>query len=129
LSTAKAFIDFFFADESAQAVLDLSDEINYDPPNKKSLELPSDVDPTTRATCQANRNAMLVIDVEKLRAQQRDIDQAWQERIAREHHDVRPRAVSAVGRSLRGGLTLACRHCGNRRDRARASARDRGAGR
>jgi hypothetical protein len=129
LSTAKPCIDFFFADESAQAVLDLSDEINYDTPNKKSLEPLSDVDPTTRATYPANWNAMLGTDVERLRAEQKHIDRAWQEWIAQEHYDVRPRAVSAVGRSLRGGLTLACRHGRNRRDRARASARDRGTGR
>lgn len=80
---AKAFIDFFFADESARAVLDLSQDINYDPPNKKSLELPSDVDPTTRATYPANWNALLSMDIDKLGAQRKEIEEAWQEWIAR----------------------------------------------
>jgi spermidine/putrescine-binding protein len=80
---AKAFIDFFFADESAQRVLDLSQQINYDPPNKKSLELPNDVDPTTRATYPANWNALLTMDNEKLAPQRKEIEEAWQEWIAK----------------------------------------------
>ncbi len=79
---AKAFIDFFFSDEAAKPVLDLSEQINYDPPNKKSLELPSKVDAKARATYPDNWNAMLSIDVEVLRGQQKDIETAWQEWIA-----------------------------------------------
>jgi spermidine/putrescine-binding protein len=79
---AKAFVDFFFADESAQRVLSLSEDINYDPPNRKSLELPSSVKAELRATYPANWNAMLSIDVETLKGQQKDIDQAWQEWVA-----------------------------------------------
>ncbi len=78
---AKAFIDFFFADESAQRDLDLSNEINYDPPNKKSLELPSPVKASDRATYPANWNAMLSFDVNILKTQQHDIETAWQEWI------------------------------------------------
>jgi putative spermidine/putrescine transport system substrate-binding protein/mannopine transport system substrate-binding protein len=80
-NAAKAFIDFFFADESAQRVLDLSNQINYDPPNKKSLELPSPVEAKNRATNPDNWNAMLSLDVNALMTQQRDIEQAWQEWI------------------------------------------------
>jgi spermidine/putrescine-binding protein len=80
-NAAKAFIDFFFADESAQRVLDLANEINYDPPNKKSLDLPSPVAPEARATYPANWNAMLSIDVNALKEQQKAIETAWQEWI------------------------------------------------
>lgn len=79
---AKAFIDYFFADETAQAVLDLSQQINYDPPNKKSLELPNDVDPKTRATYPDNWNAMLNMDVDILAKQRAEIEKAWQQWIA-----------------------------------------------
>lgn len=79
---AKAFIDFFFAAESAQRVLDLADAINYDPPNRLSLDLPSSVAPETRATYPDNWNAMLAVDVEALKTQQQAIDEAWQEWIA-----------------------------------------------
>jgi mannopine transport system substrate-binding protein len=78
---AKAFIDFFFADESAQRDLDLSNEINYDPPNKKSLDLPSPVKAQDRATNPANWNSMLGFDVNVLKGQQHDIETAWQEWI------------------------------------------------
>lgn len=78
---AKAFIDFFFSAEAAQAVLDLSQQINYDPPNKLSLELPNDVDPTTRATYPDNWNALLSMDIDVLREQRKAIDEAWQEWI------------------------------------------------
>ena len=80
---ARAFIDFFFADQSAQAVLELSQEINYDPPNKKSLELPSDVDPKTRTTYPDNWNALLSIDIDKLNPQRKEIEAAWQEWMAK----------------------------------------------
>ena len=79
---AKAFINFFFADESAQAVFDLAEQINYDPPNLKALELPSDIDPTTRATHPANWNALLPMDIEQLGPQRREIEERWQEWIA-----------------------------------------------
>jgi spermidine/putrescine-binding protein len=79
---AKAFIDFFFSDDAAQADLDLSQEINYDPPNKKSLELPSTMDPTLRATYPANWNAMLGMNIEVLRGQNDEIQKRWQEWIA-----------------------------------------------
>ena len=81
--SARAFIDFFFAEKSAQAVLELSQEINYDPPNKKSLELPSDVDPKTRATYPENWNSLLSLDIEKLGQQRKEIEAAWQEWIAK----------------------------------------------
>jgi mannopine transport system substrate-binding protein len=80
---AKAFIDFFFSDEAAPAVLALSEQINYDPPNRKALELPSKIDPTKRATYPDNWNAMLAIDVDVLKGQQKDIEMAWQEWIAK----------------------------------------------
>lgn len=82
-NAAKAFIDYFFSDEAAQPVLDLSMDINYDPPNKKSLDLPSNVDPADRATYPANWNAMLSMDVEVLKSQRTEIEKAWQEWIAR----------------------------------------------
>jgi mannopine transport system substrate-binding protein len=80
---AKAFIDYFFSDEAAQSVLNLSQDINYDPPNKKSLELPNEVDPATRATYPANWNALLSMDVDVLATQRKEIEEAWQEWIAK----------------------------------------------
>ena len=82
-NAAKAFIDYFFSDEAAQSVLDLSQDINYDPPNKKSLELPSKVNPADRATYPANWNAMLSMDVQVLKGQRTEIEKAWQEWIAK----------------------------------------------
>jgi spermidine/putrescine-binding protein len=82
-NAAKAFIDYFFSDEAAQPVLDLSMDINYDPPNKKSLELPSKVNPSDRATYPANWNAMLSMDVQVLKSQRAEIEKAWQEWIAK----------------------------------------------
>lgn len=82
-NAAKAFINFFFAEQTSQAVLTLSEDINYDPPNKLSLALPSNVDPTTRATYPANWNALLAMDIEALRGQRREIETAWQEWIAK----------------------------------------------
>ncbi len=79
---AKAFIDFFFSEDAAKPVLELSEEINYDPPNKKSLELPSKIDPTLRATYPANWNAMLSLDIDALRTQRKTIEERWQEWIA-----------------------------------------------
>jgi mannopine transport system substrate-binding protein len=78
---AKAFIDFFFSEESAQAVFDFAEEINYDPPSALALEIPSETDPADRATNPDNWNAMLAMDVEILRDTREEIERRWQEWI------------------------------------------------
>lgn len=78
---AKAFIDFFFSEESAQAVFDFAEEINYDPPSALALAIPSETDPADRATNPDNWNAMLAMDVEILRDTREEIERRWQEWI------------------------------------------------
>jgi spermidine/putrescine-binding protein len=80
---AKAFVDYFFADEQAQASLDLSNDINYDPPNKTALKLAQGVDDATRATNPENWNSMLYFDVTVLKDQLPIIQKRWQDWIAK----------------------------------------------
>jgi len=63
----------------AQAALDLSNDINYDPANAAALELPSDVDPTTRATHPDNWDSML--DAPGVLPESREYLQANQEMV------------------------------------------------
>jgi mannopine transport system substrate-binding protein len=80
---AKAFVDFFFSQDSAQAVFDFAEEINYDPPSTLALAIPSETKPENRATYPANWNAMLPMDVQILKEQREEIERAWQEWITK----------------------------------------------
>lgn len=81
-NAAKAFIDYFFSDEAAKSVFELAEEINYDPPNLKALEFPSNTPAEDRATYPANWNALLSLDTEILKGQRTEIEKRWQEWIA-----------------------------------------------
>lgn len=81
-NAARAFIEFFFSDDAAEAVFELAEEINYDPPSLKALEFPSNTPPEARATHPDNWNALLSMDTEILKGQRQEIERRWQEWIA-----------------------------------------------
>lgn len=62
-------------------MFELAEEINYDPPNMKSLEFPSNTPPEKRATYPDNWNALLSMDTEILKGQREEIERRWQEWI------------------------------------------------